>query len=83
MKTILWNYSLALAFLTPQIQAATSIPQLVEKITPSVIEWRRDIHQNPELSNREYRTSRVVAEHLRSLGLEAVSYTHLTLPTRS
>ena len=70
MKTILRNFSLALALLTPQIQAATSIPQLVEKITPSVIEWRRDIHQNPELSNREYRTSRVVAEHLRSLGLE-------------
>ena len=70
MKTILRNFSLALALLIPQIQAATSIPQLVEKITPSVIEWRRDIHQNPELSNREYRTSRVVAKHLRSLGLE-------------
>ncbi len=35
-----------------------------------VVAWRRDIHQNPELSNREFRTSALVAEHLRSLGLE-------------
>ena len=35
-----------------------------------LIEWRRDIHANPELSNREFRTSALVAEHLRGLGLE-------------
>ena len=35
-----------------------------------VVAWRRDIHQNPELSNREFRTSALVAEHLRSLGRE-------------
>jgi len=35
-----------------------------------VVAWRRDLHQNPELSNREVRTSQKVAEHLRSLGLE-------------
>ena len=35
-----------------------------------MIAWRRDFHQNPELSNREFRTSKKVAEHLRSLGLE-------------
>ena len=32
--------------------------------------WRRDIHQNPELGNREFRTAGLVAEHLRSLGIE-------------
>jgi amidohydrolase len=42
----------------------------IDRIRPSVIAWRRDIHQNPELSNREVRTSKKVAEHLRSLGLE-------------
>ncbi|HUI60008.1 MAG TPA: amidohydrolase [Steroidobacteraceae bacterium] len=37
-----------------------------------VIGWRRDIHQHPELSNREFRTSRLVAEHLRRLGFDEV-----------
>jgi amidohydrolase len=34
-----------------------------------VVEWRRHIHRNPELSNREFRTAAYVAEHLRALGL--------------
>ncbi len=40
------------------------------RIEPKVIEWRRDIHANPELGNREFRTSALVAEHLRALGME-------------
>ena len=39
-------------------------------IEPRVVEWRRDFHRNPELANREFRTSAKVAEHLRALGLE-------------
>ncbi|RUO59268.1 M20 family metallopeptidase [Pseudidiomarina marina] len=35
-----------------------------------VIEWRRDLHQHPELSNREFRTAKVITEHLEELGLE-------------
>ncbi len=42
----------------------------VARVMPQVIAWRRDIHQHPELSNREVRTARLVAEHLTSLGLE-------------
>lgn len=42
----------------------------IATLEPRVIEWRRDLHQNPELSNREFRTSKVVAEHLVRLGLE-------------
>ncbi|MEO8158722.1 MAG: amidohydrolase [Betaproteobacteria bacterium] len=38
-------------------------------IEAQVIGWRRDLHQHPELSNREVRTASVVAEHLRTLGL--------------
>jgi amidohydrolase len=39
-------------------------------VMPKVIAWRRDIHQHPELSNRETRTAGVIAAHLKSLGLE-------------
>src|SRR5256714_7674207 len=35
-----------------------------------VVAWRRDIHAHPELSNRETRTADIVAQHLRSLGIE-------------
>ena len=44
-----------------QIDAAASA---LEK---RVIDWRRDFHRHPELSNREVRTAGVVAEHLRAL----------------
>ena len=39
-------------------------------IEPKVIEWRREIHQNPELSNREFKTAEKIAKHLTSLGIE-------------
>ncbi len=49
---------------------AATIETQAEQLAPKVRSWRRDFHQHPELSNREERTSRIVAEHLRSLGLE-------------
>ena len=42
----------------------------VAAIQPQLIEWRRDIHQHPELGEQETRTAQLVAEHLESLGLE-------------
>ncbi|MDT7830358.1 amidohydrolase [Pricia sp. S334] len=39
-------------------------------VADKVIEWRRDIHQNPELSNREFKTAEKIAKHLESLGIE-------------
>jgi len=48
------------------------VDALVRKITDLVIEVRRDIHANPELANREVRTSRVVAEHLRRFGIAEI-----------
>jgi amidohydrolase len=41
-------------------------------VEAKVIEWRRDIHQNPELGNREFRTAAKVADHLRALGFDDV-----------
>lgn len=44
--------------------------QTVNEILPSVVEWRRDFHQHPELSNREYNTQEKIYTYLKSLGLE-------------
>jgi len=41
-----------------------------EKIESKCIEWRRHLHQYPELSNREFNTAKMIAEHMESLGLE-------------
>ena len=41
-----------------------------KKVQPKVVEWRRDIHEHPELGNSEVRTAKVVADHLRKLGFE-------------
>jgi len=46
------------------------IDELAKKVQPKVAAWRQDIHQNPELSNREFRTAKVVADHLKSLKLD-------------
>jgi amidohydrolase len=40
-----------------------------QKLQADVVAWRRDIHQHPELGNRETRTAKLVADHLRKLGL--------------
>ncbi|MDH5822554.1 amidohydrolase [Luteimonas sp. RD2P54] len=50
--------------LRPEVAAAA------QALQDKVVAWRRDIHQHPELSNRETRTAAKVAEHLRALGLE-------------
>ncbi len=47
------------------------LDQRARELETQLIDWRRDIHRNPELSNREFRTAQKVATHLRRLGLEA------------
>ena len=46
------------------------IDRRAKEVAPRVIDWRHDIHQNPELSFQETRTAALVAAHLRSLGIE-------------
>jgi amidohydrolase len=57
----------ATTFGSTQAQQPVMISAELEQ---KVIEWRRDLHQHPELSNREFRTASVIAEHLNELGLE-------------
>jgi amidohydrolase len=49
---------------------AKEIEARLPQVMPKVIAWRRDIHQHPELGNREVRTAKLVADHLRALGIE-------------
>jgi amidohydrolase len=49
---------------------AAAIDVAAEKISPQTTAWRRDFHQHPELGNHETRTAKIIADHLRSLGLE-------------
>ena len=55
------------------ISAATldqRIDDVAKRVEPSVVECRRDIHAHPELGNREFRTSKLVADKLKQLGIE-------------
>ncbi len=72
MANTLTTLVAALATAAPAVAAVTEaeLNAAAEAIQPRMIEWRRDFHQNPELSNREFRTSKVIAEHLQALGLE-------------
>ncbi|MBL0233950.1 MAG: amidohydrolase [Chitinophagaceae bacterium] len=47
-----------------------AISAAAEKIQSKAVAWRRDIHEHPELGNNEYRTAKLIAAHLRSLGME-------------
>ena len=46
---------------------------LVDRYVSEIIEIRHQIHQNPELGNREFETAKLIAEHLRSLGIEVTT----------
>jgi len=64
------------AIARPAAQTTTPSPitaeadRLAAAVQPKVVTWRRDLHQHPELGNREVRTAGIVAEHLRALGYE-------------
>ncbi|HET7463226.1 MAG TPA: amidohydrolase [Longimicrobium sp.] len=47
-----------------------AVQTAASRVAPRMVEVRHDLHQHPELSNREFRTARLVAAHLRSLGME-------------
>jgi amidohydrolase len=65
---VLFPWAALLATLVPSAHSA-DLDAAVKYINPKVVSWRRDLHQHPELSNRETRTAGIVADHLRKLGL--------------
>ena len=64
----------AMAGLGPRLAGGQSLAAEIDRrakaVEPKVVAWRRDIHQHPELGNREVRTAKLVADHLRALGIE-------------
>jgi amidohydrolase len=49
---------------------AAELDRRAAEVAAQVVAWRRDIHEHPELGNREFRTAALVAAHLRALGME-------------
>jgi amidohydrolase len=71
-KNIMLTVSAFIFFFTSSAQSTVN-EQAMAKATallPKVIEWRRYLHQHPELGNREVRTAEYIAAHLRSLGID-------------
>ncbi|MGI2109831.1 amidohydrolase [Shewanella frigidimarina] len=60
----------ASVYSTTTVASVPNAAELTAQVESKVIAWRRDLHQHPELSNREFRTSKVIEKHLKSLGLE-------------
>jgi len=63
-------YSLLFIFGYTAILFAQINPNHFNDVESKLIEWRHHIHENPELSNREFKTAEYVAKHLKSLGIE-------------
>ncbi len=53
-----------------QDKITNAIEAAIKKIEPKCIAWRRNLHEQPELGNREFKTAKLIAAHLRSLDIE-------------
>ncbi len=72
MKTVFGAFTIVFCLFNSAfaVDMSAEINAATAKILPQVVEWRRFIHQHPELGNREFNTSKLVAEQLRKLGIE-------------
>ena len=55
-----------------EVDDYVTIDRISSELEAKVISWRRDIHEYPELGNREFRTSSLVGDHLEQLGFDEV-----------
>lgn len=74
IKTRLFVLLIIFSFTTQIFSSSQSIKRdldkNIESLMQKVVGWRHNIHEFPELSNREFQTAKKVADHLESLGLE-------------
>lgn len=72
-RTLILAGLLLTLFAQAQVDQAvimTRINKQAQEMEPKMIEWRRFLHQHPELSNREFKTGKYLADFLKGLGLE-------------
>lgn len=70
MRKSLLATAVILLFSSPHMRAAESAAGMTDARLAQITAWRRDLHQHPELSNRETRTAKIVAAELKKLGYE-------------
>lgn len=72
MKKFLISICAFVSVVTPvfAVDMSREIDAAAARVMPKVVEWRRHLHQYPELSNSETKTAKYVEDHLRKLGLE-------------
>ena len=72
MKRTTLTASLLLCLPLAVVAQDARVEEAVERFSAEIIELRHQIHQNPELGNREFETAALVADHLRALGFDEV-----------
>jgi amidohydrolase len=70
MRKTLIAASLPLLLVATSVSAAETAQQLTQPELQRITAWRRDLHEHPELSNREVRTAKVIADELKKFGYE-------------
>ena len=70
MRPLHWLLSSLLLAAPPVVAQESTAAAALQRVQPQIVNWRRDLHQHPELGNHEVRTAQLVADHLRALGLE-------------
>ena len=68
LKSLLWLAVCLHSSVTYALPA--DIQPKIDAVMPKVVTGRRDFHPHPELSNQEFRTAEIIADHLRALGME-------------
>ncbi len=67
----LFTILLSFLFIGQNTLSAQSLPEAdLQAVESQVIEWRRHLHQNPELSNREFETGKYIDRELKKMGIE-------------
>lgn len=78
MKKLILPLLLISGTVFAQSELRPAIDKKANAIESKVIDWRRDFHKYPELGNEETRTAKIIADHLRSLGIEVTENVAVT-----